>query len=59
MGCQPDLETDVSLIMTGQNFCLQKQEGKEKELKDLPPVKETDVNQSDKDPKNHSGCVIS
>ena len=26
---------------------------------DLPPVKEVDVSQSDKDPKTFSGCVVS
>ena len=36
----------------------QKQQEKDKD-KDLPPVKEADIPQSNKDPSNFSGCVVS
>ena len=40
-----------------------KKDGKTKEdgggTGDLPPVKEVDVSQSNKDPNNFSGCVVS
>ena len=36
----------------------QKGPGKDK-TEDLPPVKEADIPQSNKDPKNFSGCIVS
>ena len=37
---------------------LQKDEKKD-EKKELPPVKEADIPQSNKDPRTFSGCVVS